>query len=820
LDQPFAVAVDSSGNVYIAESARIRKVAGGIITTFAGNGIAGASGDNGPAANAQVSPLALAVDSAGNVYLANTLMVTCGGSCGIGPGEPIVISGSIRKISNGIITTIAGNGACCAAGIDNAPALAVPLYGLSGLAVDHGGNVYAATTGAVRKIAGGIVTTVAGGPGGSGVGDGGPATAALLSNIGGLAVDSAGNLYIADKAGNRIREVSQGLITTVAGTGAFGSGGDGGLATNAQLMSPWGVAVDPAGNIYIADTSNLRIREVSHGVINTVAGNSFVSFGGDNGPATSAQLGYPGGIALDPSGNLYIAGSSRVREVTNGTIFTIAGNGSDGDSGDNGPATAAALSYPSAVALDSAGNLYIADDAVVRKVSKGTITTVAGGGKYPFANGDGGPATNAELNPRYLAVDLAGNLYISDNANVRKVSNGIITSVAGNGTVGFSGDGGPATAAQLFTPHGIAFDAAGNLYIADAGNVRIRKVSNGIITTVAGNGTTGWAGDGGPATSAELAGPDFGPEAIALDPNGNLYIASVDRIRKVSNGVMTTIAGPGSAYSTAISANSLVVDAAGDIYYSGEDNRVKVLKPCTSACPAGATPAISAVLNAGSFSAAIESGSWVAIMGANLANSTRVWQSADFTGSQLPTQLDGVAVTIDGRTAFVEYVSPTQINVLAPSDNATGTVSVLVTNNGAVSAPATAQLQSVAPAFFVSGSSAIASLLPNYTPVTAAAPAHPGDIVALWGTGFGVTNPATSFDRVVSSALPTLAVPVVTVGGVEAPVVSSILAAGSAGLYQVTIQLPANVPTGAVTVQASVGGAQTQSGVSLFVSAR
>ena len=395
--------------------------------------------------------------------------------------------------------------------------------------------------------------------------------------------------------------------------------------------------------------------------------------------------------------------------------------------------------------------------------------------------------------------------------------------MAGDGTIGFSGDGGPATAAQLFAPHGIALDQAGNLYIADSGNVRIRKVSNGIITTVAGNGATGYAGDGGPATSAELnssGAQGLGPRVIALDAAGNLYIASDDRIREVSNGTIATIVGPGAGFSAAIGASGLVVDTAGDIYFT-EDNRVRVLKPCGSSCIASPTPAISAVLNAASFQAGIESGSWVAIEGANLANSTRTWQSSDFTSSELPTQLDGVSVTIAGIPAFVEYISPTQVNVQAPGDPVVGPVTVTVANNGAVSAPATAQLQTVAPAFFMnSDRSAIASLLPGYTPVTSTAPAHPRDVVALWATGFGTTIPFVSPGDVVTGAPATATLPIVTVGGVQVTVVSAVLTTGTVGLYQITIQLPANVPTGTPVVQASIGGAQTQSGVTLVIGAQ
>jgi len=254
----------------------------------------------------------------------------------------------------------------------------------------------------------------------------------------------------------------------------------------------------------------------------------------------------------------------------------VAGNGTRGYSGDNGPATATGLDLPQSVAADSAGNIYIADtgDRRVREVSNGVITTVVAG----------------LGNPTQVAVDSVGNVYISDSSGIRKVSGGIITTVAGgNGTQGFGGDGGPATSALLFGYYGIAVDPAGNLYIADAGNNRIRKVSNGIITTVAGNGTPGFRGDNGPATSAELN----GPQSVAVDAVGNLYIADTYNyvIRKISNGIINTIAGTGKqgysgdnlpALKSAITPTYLAVDSLGDVFFSEQyAYRVRELKPCT-----------------------------------------------------------------------------------------------------------------------------------------------------------------------------------------------------------------------------------------------
>jgi uncharacterized protein (TIGR03437 family) len=311
-------------------------------------------------------------------------------------------------------------------------------------------------------------------------------------------------------------------INTFAGNGTIGYSGDNGPATSAQLNQPWGVAVDAAGNVYIADTVNNRIRKVANGVISTVAGNGTLGYSGDDGPATSAQLSWPEGVAVDSAGNLYVAdqNNNRIRKVSNGVITTVAGNGMPGYSGDNGPATSAQLYGPVGVAVDSAGNLYIADQPNnrIRKVSNGVITTVAGNGPDLYGNGgysgDNGPATSARLNwPGDVAVDFAGNLFIADyrNNRIRKVSNGVIT-----------------TAIYWDYPQGVGVDAAGNLFIAD-NHGRVSKVSNGVITTVAGTGMQGFSGDNGPATSAQLS----SSEGVAVDAAGNVYVADFgnNRIR-------------------------------------------------------------------------------------------------------------------------------------------------------------------------------------------------------------------------------------------------------------------------------------------------
>ncbi len=531
---PTGVAVDAAGNLYIADSSnyRIRAVVAstGNIGTVAGNGTPGSSGDTGLATAAQLEPIAVAIETGGALYIADAN------------------NNRIRKVTGGIITTLAGNGTADYTG-DNGPAISATLNDPEGVAVDGSGNVYIAdhSNSVLRKVASGTITTVAGTGTNGFSGDNGSPTAAALSTPVGVAVDTAGNVYVADTGNARVRRIASNVIATVAGSGF--SGGDGNAVGASALFGPSGVTIDSAGNVYIVDSDTGRVRIVTSGVIDAVAGNGTNStFSGDNGPAIAASLYSPRDTAIDSAGNVYIADAynNRVRKVSGGVITTIAGTGAQSFSGDNGPATAAALDTPQAVAVDAAGNVYIADygNDRIRMVSasNGNISTIAGGGTPASPPGDGGSATGASLqSPTGVALDAAGNLYIADSGHhrVRKVTTpsnvgtSIITTVAGNGSPGFSGDGGAATAASLSSPQGLALDGAGNLYIADFGNVRVRKVraGTGVINTIAGSGFQGFSGDGGPATQASFS----SLSDVAVNAGGDVLIADYDnnRVRMV-----------------------------------------------------------------------------------------------------------------------------------------------------------------------------------------------------------------------------------------------------------------------------------------------
>ena len=455
-------------------------------------------------------------------------------------------------------------------------------------------------------------------------------------------------LLIGTAAYGQISLPEPGYIDSVAGYGTAGYSGDNGLATAADLNGPHNIAVDLAGNIYIADTWNNRIRKVtaSNGIITTVAGTGTAGYSGDGGAATSAELYYPSGVAVDAAGNIYITdnANNRIRKVTvsTGEISTVAGNGTEGYSGDGGPATSAELNSPYDVAVDTSGNIYISDEYNyrIRKVtiSTGVISTVAGTGTAGYT-GNNGPATSAEIStPMGLVLDGTGNIYFVDWGNVviRKItaSSGDISTVAGNGSEGYSGDGGPATSAQLYYPESVAVDATGNIYIADVVNNRIRKVtaSTGDISTVAGNGTAGYSGDGGVAISAEL---EY-PYGVAVDTANYIYIADNgnNRIRAVGQAKATP------SISVSCSPNPII--------YGSETTS------CTTTVSGGATGTITWTINGGAWTTTSLSGGATSLSG-------------QFAGSGAGTYTIGAAYSGDTNNNAVSASTTLTINKTTPT---------------------------------------------------------------------------------------------------------------------------------------------------------
>ncbi len=636
MDQPSKVALDAAGNLYIADQFNqvIRKVdVSGLITTVAGNGTIGYSGDGGLATAAQLNyPSDIVVDAMGNLFIAD------------------FHNSVIRKVdTNGVISTVAGNGSAGYQG-DGGAALSAELNYPSSLVLDAAGDLYIGDLGnfVVRKVdTNGVITTVVG-------------TSAHLYNFYGLALDAAGNLYIADTVNCRImkRNATTGVVTQIASAGNAGDtqpgySGDSGPATAAHLNYPYGIALDAAGNLYIADWNNDAIRKIdTSGIITTVVGNGGAGDNGDGGPPASAILNGPQGVTFDPAGNMYIADTNNgvVRKVgpTTGlalpptrmspitvsqqkvmlqfnqaltissittpnalggapeyTIGTLQGCNADGTTQQAAGTTCTipitfSPKYPGFRSAPlqiktSVGNFSfpLTGTGLASQVAitPGTITTFAGNGTAGDT-GDGGSATAAEMNgPSGTAVDAAGNLYIADAAfpSIRKVdaTTGTITTVAGNGVAGYAGDGSVATAVSIRGPRDVAIDAAGNLYFAELDTSSIRKVdaATGILTTYAGiNQRPGYTGDGGPATSAKIT----SPTSIALDRAGNLYIpdSTNNVVRRVdaATGIITTVAGNGTRgyygdNGPATSANlagplDVAVDASGNLYIADTYNFV------------------------------------------------------------------------------------------------------------------------------------------------------------------------------------------------------------------------------------------------------
>jgi uncharacterized protein (TIGR03437 family) len=699
------------------------------------------------------------------------------------------------------------------------------------MACDAAGDLYALVGGAqvVRVASDGSAVPVAGTGVAGYTGDGGPAVAAQIHAVM-IAADAAGNLWLGDVQDNVIRKIDlTGTITTVAQvsdmsgitavngavyyaqysqTGANphqvmrvdASGtietvagipysapynGDGGPATSAWLTDITGMAADAAGNLYIADASRLRMVDTS-GAIHTVAG---CQCGGDGGPAPWAQAGAAAGVALDSSGNIYFSdqGSHMVRRIApDGTITAVAGIGEAGFSGDGGPATAARLSWPAGLAFDSAGNLYIADEQNdrIREVSTaGIIQTVAGNGVAAFA-GDGGPATAASLGlPDGVAVDASGSLYIADTAShrIRKVAGGIIQTIAGSDQYGTSGDGGPAAQALLINPRSLAFDHAGNLLLTDSSAYVVRRITPaGIIQRFAGTGQAGFSGNGGPAVAAELS----LPWGIAVDSSGDILIGDGNAIRPVNPAGI--IQNP--AYAP-LPVKGLAVDSAGNIWAAGGSS-VAVLAPGGPPFPLGPIVTNQAIANTAlsSFpmypsypSAAVAPGEFVTIPGVRLS-------SSGATATQ---------VLFDGIPAPVLSASPEQVTAAVPYEvSGKTTVGVTVEVNGVSSNVSTVAVLPAVPELYVYGLGILTSASALNQDGTLNGPGNPapvGSVVSLFATGAGNMNPPESDGAVISG--PPFPVPVLAVSVTMGTRTLQLLYAGAApGLTSGALQVNVSIP--------------------------
>jgi uncharacterized protein (TIGR03437 family) len=522
------------------------------------------------------------------------------GRVGVDPAGNIYFTAlnSVYSLSSsGTVTRIAGNGRPGFSG-DGGPALSAQLNSPQGVVLDTLGNIYISDTGnnRIRVVSNGVISTFAGNGKAGSSGDYGDPTQAELHIPLGLAVDTSGNLYIADSANNVIRQVSGGLIYPFAGNYIAGESHDGGPAVDAALNAPSDITFDTSGNLYIADTGNGLIRQVNtSGIINSVVGGG-TSYT-EGGLATATVLAGPTGVAVDSAADIFIADrdSNHIYKVTpvntddTQKITTVMGNAGYGFTGDGGAAANAEMNSPTSIQEDPTGDLFFVDlfNARVREINaSGNINTVAGNGLVTYS-GDGGAAQNALMSaPSGVAVGTGAVVYLSDtnNQRVRMIaSDGTISTVVGNGTPGFAGDGSAGTSAQVNFPTGLATDQSGNLYISDTGNQRVRKLSGGSITTVAGNGTAGFGGDGGQATSAQINSPD----GLALDSAGNLYIAdfSNNAVRKVTpGGMITTVAGTGfagyagdggpAAQAQLNGPAGVALDSSGNLYIADSGNHV------------------------------------------------------------------------------------------------------------------------------------------------------------------------------------------------------------------------------------------------------
>jgi uncharacterized protein (TIGR03437 family) len=752
LSQPEGIAVDAAGNIYVADADdnRVRRIStSGVIQTIAGTGHAGFSGDGGPGSSAQINqPYGLALDAAGNLYIADL---------GNARVRKITKDGNIATIAGGGMTAVSSTSASLAA---TSAALNAPRN----VALDPAGNLYVSDFGANQVYVistAGLLSVFAGSGTAGGSGDGASATQAELSSPAGLACDSSGNVYIADSGNGRIRSVAQGIINTVfsitsptglavnnAGTLYFAAPGYFGTIALSlgSGISARDVAVDASGNLYL--TSGLLVQELAvNGTLSIVAGSGAARYyGGDGGPATMARLHLPSGVALDDLGNAYIAdtANNRIRMImANGTMTTFAGTGESGTGDGSGIAMAAQFNGPSALAIDSHRDVYVADtgnNRVCMITQEGVLTVVADQLAGPEAIaidsndnlyiGDTGNDRVLELTanepsavigqvlkPAGLAVDSKGTLYISESNRLSKIVNGVVTTVL---------DG-------LNQPEGLAVTGTGDVVVVETGNQRVLLVQGGTATPIAGSGTAGFGGDGGPAAVAEFN----SPAGVALDGLGNLWVADAG------------------------------------------NNRIRMLTPTVSTVATESLAPVTVVNAASQATGAIAPGEIVCIFGAGFD----------------PVQTQ---VLFAGKPTTLFYTSATQINALVPALTPGPSVDLMVVVDGATVSDMQAPVVAAAPGIFTSANNDQAAVLNQDGSYNSANnPAARGSYVSVFATGWSD---------------PTLAVGL-TIGGYNATVLYAGPAPEFVGLMQINVQVPAGfLGPGTQSLLLSVGNATSQAG--------